>query len=468
MEEFNVTPVYIEIPEEDPERTYDAVRGVNSYLLESCEGGEKIARYSFIGFNPAAKATYRNNKPGLEIYDKELKKLVLEESNPVDAIKGLLTQFRQIPANTPRFFGGLVGYFSYDINRYFNQLEGDTRDDLKHPDCEFILTKNNIIFDHIYKKTYLLRQQFTNTIDGREAMEDLRDIEDTIRNHRINEQEEGEEVGEASSNMSRQQYTEAVERIKEYIRAGDIFQAVLSQRLTADYRGDEFRVYQRLKEINPSPYMYILDLGERRIVGSSPEMLVRVEERRVETYPIAGTRPRGGTPKEDERLGRELLGDEKERAEHVMLVDLGRNDLGRVSRYGSVKVNRFMEVEKYSHVQHIISEVGGELGESEDSFSALKSVFPAGTVSGAPKVRAMQIIDELEPTRRGVYAGCIGYFSFNGNMDTAITIRTIDFEGDKAHIQVGAGIVADSLPEKEYDETMSKGEAMLKALGVGK
>jgi anthranilate synthase component 1 len=271
---------------------------------------------------------------------------------------------------------------------------------------------------------------------------------------------------EFKSNLTQSQYESMVEKAIEYIKAGDIFQVVLSQRLSAECNESPLEVYRRLKKINPSPYMYYLDFNERKIVGSSPEMLARVEGRHVVTYPIAGTRSRGKTVREDKKLEEEMLADEKEKAEHTMLVDLGRNDIGRVAEHGSVKVRKFMTVEKYSHVQHLVSEVSGRLQKNKDCFDALQSIFPAGTVSGAPKVRAMEIIDELEPSKRGIYAGCIGYFSFNGNMDTAITIRTLVFEGSKVHAQAGAGIVADSKPEYEFKETLKKAGALLKALEV--
>ncbi|MEA1924255.1 MAG: anthranilate synthase component I [Candidatus Altiarchaeota archaeon] len=468
MNSFVVNPVYIEIPETDPVKAYNAVRQKESYLLESSDGGEKVARYSFIGFNPALKMEYREGKPRLEIKDPQLSNLSIEGADPLSATRNLMLNFQKITEETPRFFGGLVGYFSYDINRYLIKLNGNSRDELRHPDCEFLLTKNNIVFDHKMGKTYLISHQFNPGIDEQEVRGELEEIRDAIADQaETGKLDDDIKKLSYSSNTQEGGFSRSVREIKEHIREGDIFQAVLSQRLETEYCGDKFEVYRRLKDINPSPYMYHLELGDRCIVGSSPEMLARVEGRRVETYPIAGTKPRGGTPKEDDLLGRELLGDEKERAEHVMLVDLGRNDIGRVAEYGSVEVSRFMQVEKYSHVQHIISEVRGELRKDMDCFDALGAVFPAGTVSGAPKVRAMQIIDEVEPTRRGIYAGCVGYFSFNQNMDSAITIRTIDFEKNKAYIQVGAGIVADSNPKKEYQETMNKGEAMLKALGVG-
>ncbi|OYT27458.1 MAG: anthranilate synthase component I [Candidatus Altiarchaeales archaeon ex4484_96] len=465
---FSVKPTYIVIPERDPEKTYAAVRDKNSYLLESSDGGEKIARYSFIGFNPILKVSFKNGEFNLNIQNMDYFPITLKGDNPIDAVKNILEQFSRIQADAARFFGGFVGYFSYDIIRYQHKLGENNVDDLKHPDCEFLLAKNNIIFDHKAEKTYLISHSLTKDVDIKQEKNKLNEIKEKISQY--DPQEDKTREGKRkkySSNMKKEEYIQGVKEIKKHIKEGDIFQAVLSQRLKTRYSGDKFEVYRMLKKINPSPYMYYLDYGSRKIVGASPEMLVRVEDRRVETYPIAGTRPRGINAIEDNRLGQELLADEKEKAEHVMLVDLGRNDLGRVCRYGSVKVNRFMKIEKYSHVQHIISEVSGMLDKKQDLFSALKSVFPAGTVSGAPKVRAMEIIDELEPTRRGIYAGCVGYFSFNQNMDSAITIRTIDFEGEDAFVQVGAGIVADSDPESEYQETLRKGEAMLEALGVG-
>ncbi len=465
-----VFPVYTEIHERDPEKVYEAVREKNSYLLESSEGGEKVARYSFIGFNPVAKLTVKDRKTNFETKDPALKDLTIEGENPVEVLRKVMHQFRLDVPGLARFFGGFVGYYSYDLVRNFIQLNGSTSDDLKQPDCEFILCKNNVIFDHIEKRTYLLLHRFYQgeNIGSDYTLDELRDISEKIKSYEYSADKIEGNGRDYSSNIMKNEYKSNVKKAKNYIRAGDIFQVVLSQRLETDYSGDEFSIYRKLKEINPSPYMYYLDLGDRRIAGSSPEMLVRVENRRVETYPIAGTRRLGRTEKEDSRLEKDLLNDEKEKAEHVMLVDLGRNDIGRVAKYGTVKVSKFMQVEKYSHVQHIISEVVGNLEEDKDEFDAFRSIFPAGTVSGAPKVRAMEIIDELEPTRRGIYAGSIGYFSFNGNMDSAITIRTIEFEKNKAYVQVGAGIVADSKPEKEYMETMNKGRGMLKALGAGK
>ena len=466
---INVTPIYKEINDRDPEAVYNAVRGENTYLLESCEGGEKVARYSFIGFNPAAKLTVNNGVIDFNISDPTLKDLKIKGGNPLEVLRNLMQQFSFKEKSPSRFFGGFVGYFSYDLVKYFIDLKGNARDDLKEPDCEFILAKNNIILDHKKGKTYLISHQFhrEKDIDKELIEKELREIASEFpESPTLREGETQKNLKNFSSNITRKEFMSNVEVARDYIYSGDIVQVVLSQRLETESLGDKFLIYRNLKEINPSPYMYYLDFGVRKIVGSSPEMLARVEGRRVETYPIAGTRPRGKTSGEDERLEREMLEDEKERAEHVMLVDLGRNDVGRVAKYGTVKVTKFMEVEKYSHVQHMVSEVTGELKKDIDEFDAFQSIFPAGTVSGAPKVRAMEIIDELEPTKRGIYSGAVGYFSFNRNIDTAITIRTIVFERDKAYIQAGAGIVADSKPENEYLETMNKAKGMLKALEV--
>lgn len=464
-----VYPVYIEIEERNPEDVYNAVRGEDTYLLESSDGGEKIARYSFIGFNPVLKLTVKDSDIDVRINDPGLRDLKIEGNNPLEIMRNLILQFKLNSKSIARFFGGFVGYFSYDLIRYYIDLNGGARDDLKHPDCEFVLCKNNVIFDHKYGRTYLVSHEFCDgddEVDGEAVLNELYEISERISNSNSNFSVCGRNCIDFSSNLTRNEFQRCVRVAKDYIYSGDIFQVVLSQRLDTDFQGDEFLVYRRLKEINPSPYMYFLDLGKRKIVGSSPEMLLRVENGIIETYPIAGTRPRGNNDEEDKRLEEELINDEKERAEHVMLVDLGRNDLGKVSEFGSVRVRRFMKIEKFSHVQHIVSEITGKLKNGSDEFSALEATFPAGTVSGAPKVRAMEIIDELEPTRRGIYAGCVGYFSFTRNIDTAITIRTIDFEKKMAHIQVGAGIVSDSKPEREYEETMNKGRAMLKALEV--
>ncbi len=453
---------YIKVGEIDPEQAYLAVRGANTYLLESVEGGEKLARYSFIGFNPAAKMTY---KDGLDFQRIDRGFAAKPEGeDPLQMLESLVSQYQLHGPTLARFAGGFVGYLSYDIVRHYIDLK-DKPDELKQPDLELILTKNNIIFDHKTKSTYLIENHFTDPsgIDVEESIGSLEEIAQKLNDN--NQQPKTDHTStDPSSNFTQHEFEEAVRTCKNYIREGDAFQIVLSQRLSQQYNGDKFPVYQRLMKTNPSPYMYYLDFGKRVLVGSSPETLTRVEKNTVTTYPIAGTRKRGTTPAKDLQMERELLNDEKEKAEHLMLVDLGRNDVGRVAEYGSVKVTKFMEVERYSHVMHLSSEVMGKLRADKTEFDALKSIFPAGTVSGAPKVRAMEIINELEPTKRGIYAGSVGYFSFTRALDTAITIRTIVFEGDTAYVQAGAGIVADSKPELEYKETINKAKALLNVL----
>lgn len=473
MESAYNTQFYRVISLKDPEEAYERVRGKDTYLLESSEGGEKIARYSFIGFNPVAKIIVKNGKTALETRNSTLKALEIPKTTPLEAIRAFMQQIRLDEPTPARFFGGLVGYVSYDMIRNYVNINEETLDDLKEPDCEFVIAGNNLIFDHKMGKTYLVSHVFSlekELVNKKEAIENLdKTAEKLLENNYKDKKAVPEKLCQHklstfSSNLKQSEYEENVRKAKEYIKAGDIFQVVLSQRLETSFKGDVFMVYKTLKKINPSPYMYCLDLGDRKIVGSSPEMLVRVEDRAVVTYPIAGTRPRGTNPEDDLRLEKEMLADEKERSEHVMLVDLGRNDMGRVADYGSVKVTKFMSVEKYSHVQHMVSEVTGRLRAGMDEYDAFKSIFPAGTVSGAPKVRAMEIIEELEKTRRGIYAGAIGYFSFSRNMDMAISIRTIIFEKDRAYIQAGAGIVADSDPGAEFRESLNKANGLLKAL----
>lgn len=378
-------------------------------------------------------------------------KTKFKASNPLQVVEKVLA--RKTPENhleKSRFVGGAVGYISYDAIRYWEKLPSHTIDDLKYPDLQMAIYNDGVVFDHIRGETlYYYREQ--------------------DRSQELAELTEPENFGSLSFtdprvNITKEKYEEAVKGAKKYIVSGDIFQVVLSKRFDFTFRGDLTRFYLALRQINPSPYMYFLKMGDRQIVGSSPEMLVRVERGSVETFPIAGTRPRVEDPAQNRVLARDLLMDEKECAEHVMLVDLARNDLGKVSRFGSVRVPEFMQVHEYSHVQHIVSRVVGKLRGDCSCYDALRAVFPAGTVSGAPKVRAMEIIEEFEPTRRGPYAGAVGYFSYNGNMDFAITIRTLVADRNKCFIQVGAGIVADSVPEKEWFETEHKAKALLKAL----
>ncbi|MDI6591924.1 MAG: anthranilate synthase component I family protein, partial [Patescibacteria group bacterium] len=403
---IKVIPIYQEIKiKESPELIYKKLQTENSYLLESAEGSEKLARYSFIGFEPVVKLIIKDRKSKLEVFDSNLRNLKIIGPEPVEILKNLLSQFEFKGKSLARFAGGFVGYFSYDLVRYFFNLEGRARDDLKEPDCEFVLTKNNLIFDHKKRKAYLFSFQFLfpdEKINGKIIFNDFEKILKKISSFQpfaLNKNRKRRK-NNFSFNISKTGFKENLKKAKKYISAGDIFQVVLSQRLETNFKCDKFLIYQNLKRINPSPYMYYLDFGQRKVIGSSPEMLVRVEKRKIETYPIAGTRPRRRNLDEDKKLEREMLEDEKEKAEHIMLVDLARNDLGKVAKFGSVKVEKLMAVEKYSHVQHLISKVSGELRKGEDEFSAFKAIFPAGTVSGAPKVRAMEIIDELEPTKR--------------------------------------------------------------------
>jgi len=420
-----------------------------SYLLESMEGPEKLAQYSFIGFDP--RLVIRVQKGELEIHDRIADTSTRERvRDPLQKIKAIV-QNNYIPYTDLRFIGGAVGYVSYDAIRYWEHLPAVARDDLHFPDIELALYDDGLIFDHRRQRTVY----YHSSQDRSKVLEELStspiDLQPLT-------------YSKPKTNISQKRFENEVVKAKEYIVSGDILQVVLSKRYDFTIQGDLLRFYQSLRRINPSPYMYFLKMEERQIVGSSPEMLVRVDNGLVETYPIAGTRPRVEDKRKNQALAKELLADPKERAEHVMLVDLARNDVGKVSEFGSVHVPQLMEVHEYSHVQHIVSRVVGTLKSSCDSYDALRAVFPAGTVSGAPKVRAMEIIEEAEPTMRGPYAGAVGYFSFNGNCDFAITIRTLTANGDQASIQVGAGIVADSVPETEWFETDHKARALMRAL----
>jgi len=478
-----------EIPFVNPCWLYDILKkdavsdNGEAYLLESREGADKMARYSTIGFDPAFKLALKDGILTSKSYDavigEAMDNVVGGALNPLSLIKAFLNELKiERTQKRDRFIGGFVGYFSYDFIRYLLDLDESTLYTLEQPDCEFLLTNKNVIVDHSAKKAFLISNEFCDTPN--------KDMDPDATSVNVVELLKEAEVpdnpapipiaGDFRSNMEKADYERSVRIAKEYIRAGDIFQVVLSQRLEADFAPEgHFQFYKLLSDVNPSPYMYLLDFGERKIVGASPEMLVRVAGlpqagkggRKVESCPIAGTRRRGINEEEDKLLEVEMLNDEKERAEHLMLVDLSRNDIGKVSEFGTVKATRFMYPEKYSHVQHIVTDVVGELRTDKDEFDALEATFPAGTVSGAPKVRAMEIIEELEPTRRGVYAGCVGYFSFNRSMDTAITIRTAVFEHGKVYIQAGAGIVADSDPEREYKETLSKCAALLECISGG-
>jgi anthranilate synthase component 1 len=351
-----------------------------------------------------------------------------------------------------RFVGGALGYVSYDAIRYIEKLPNQKPDTLRFPDLEMGIFEDGIIFDNIHDLAYYYYREQNRLKELENLLKEPEETEGPFR------------YTKPTVNTSQPYFIESVEKAKDYVTAGDIFQVVISKRFEFQYTGNLLTFYKTLRQINPSPYMFYYKSGDRQIVGASPEMLVRVDKRKVITFPIAGTVPYTGDPNEDSRLGKQLLSDLKERAEHVMLVDLARNDIGRISKYGSVSVPEFMQVHQFSHVQHIVSQVVGDLKDDLECYDALKAVFPAGTVTGAPKIRAMEIIEELEPSRRGPYAGAVGYFSCNGNADFAITIRTLFSEGNQAYIQVGAGIVADSNPEREWMETEYKAKALLKAL----
>jgi anthranilate synthase component 1 len=447
-----------------PAEVYAALRGQGGYsfLLESAEIGEKIARYSFLGCYP--EKIIRLKDGVLEVNGD--KKKVKE---PLGEFRALLGSYRVHNPGLPSFLGGLLGYFSYDFIRYLEDIGCRAKDDLGHYDAEFILVKDLIAYDHWRDEVLLISNLILHGEEEirakyKEAKRKIKALAEAVAGAGSLKAKHQKGEVKVKSNFEKQDFMRAVEKAKEYIYAGDIFQVVLSQRFRCRPKAEPLDIYLSLKEINPSPYMYFLEFGDLKIIGSSPEVLVKTEKDKVILRPIAGTRARGRDAVEDEALAREMLNDPKERAEHVMLVDLGRNDVGKVARFGSVVVDEFMSIERYSHVQHIVSNVTGRLRQDKDAFDALEASFPAGTVSGAPKVRAMEIIEELEPTRRGIYAGAVGYFSFNMNMDFAITIRTIVMQQGKAYVQAGAGIVADSLPEREYQETVNKGKALIRAI----
>ncbi len=461
----------------DPTKTYLYLRHHYhpSYLLKSAEGPKKVARYSVIGCRPLLHLTVQDGIPKIEKAPNTPEfshKQVRKAGRKSDALevmkKAMFIGDMQIPPlELPRYLFGVTGYVSYDFIRSSVTLGSQTTDDLHHPDLEFMLPGLLIIFDHLKELTHycslILMGDGSDTYNIYEsALSDLKKLVSLKPTHKT----EGQKRIVTSSNIKKKDFERSVERIKEYVRAGDVIQTVLSRRIELRPAPPLELFYTNLERINPSPYMFFLDFPERSVIGSSPEALVRVSGREVITRPIAGTRRRGKNKRDDLEMERDLVEDEKERAEHIMLVDLGRNDVGRVSEFGSVKVTEFMEVEKYGHVQHLVSTVVGHLRENQDAFNALRAIFPAGTVTGAPKVRAMEIIEELEPTRRGIYAGAVGSFSYTGDADLAITIRTLVAERDKCYIQVGAGVVADSVPWKEHYETENKARSLLRAAGV--
>ncbi|MFC2122143.1 anthranilate synthase component I [Bacteroidota bacterium] len=455
----NLMPVYREIVAdlETPVSAFLKInRGGCSFLLESVEGGQRLARYSFIGTDPYRVLTTRGE----------------DKTDPLPLIEEELNKYQVVQvADLPRFCGGAVGYLAYEAVTRFEELPSPESDSLELPESMFMLVDSMLVFDHVMHKIKVLSHvhldgdidaAYQQAVDRIESLVDrLNQPLQPVQRHETSTSVNG---GKLSSNLTKEKFEAAVLRIKQYITEGEAIQVVLSQRLAQPTGVAPFEIYRALRTINPSPYMFFLDFNDFYIIGASPEILVRVEDGLVMTRPLAGTRPRGKTTEDDMRLEQELRSDEKERAEHIMLVDLGRNDIGRVSQPGTVEVSDLMDVERYSHVMHLVTHVQGKLRPDLSAFDALRACFPAGTVSGAPKIRAMEIIAELELEKRGPYSGAAGYFSFSGNMDMAISIRTMVMNKGVAYVQAGCGVVYDSVPEREYEESMNKARALLNAI----
>ena len=472
----NLIPVYKEVLADldTPVSAYMKMCGGEySFLLESVEGGEKWARYCFLGFDPSIIISIKGNEVVVE-KNGQAKSILITQGNPLVGLKDILARYQPVDVEgLPRFSGGAVGFVSYDMVRSFEDLPEDTVDDLQVPDARFVITDTLLIFDNVAQTIKIVSNAHVDNENIEEsynqAVKNIDAIEKKLRTSLpvdVNNKKSPkiDSLNCIESNFKKEHFINSVQKIKNYILEGDVIQVVLAQRLKFNISKDPFTIYRALRSINPSPYMYYLKFGDLEIVGSSPEILVRLEGDKIEVRPIAGTRKRGQSEEEDQALENDLLNDEKELAEHIMLVDLGRNDVGRVAKINSVSVNEKFTIERYSHVMHIVSNVQGELKQGLDGYDVLAATFPAGTLSGAPKVRAMEIIEELEPTRRGLYGGAVGYISFNGNMDTAIAIRTLLIKNKTAYLGVGAGIVADSIAENEFEETMNKGKALLKAI----
>jgi anthranilate synthase component 1 len=473
----NIVPIYREILA-DMETPVTALMKLREkpyvFLLESVEGGEKWARYSFVGADP--QVIFSVNHDEVTIRNNGNVQRFRHGGQPLMFLQDLLSRYRPVAvAGLPRFYGGAVGFLGYDMIRYFERLPAGEADGLDTADAQFMITDTMIIFDNVRHTLKIVACAMT---EGRadlgsayqEAVDKIERLVACLGAPLVLPQAGAPSVKNDGdglmSNMAPEAFRCMVRQAKAYILAGDIIQVVLSQRFERTNSVDPVNLYRALRYVNPSPYLFFLKLDDLALIGSSPEVMVRLEEGIVELKPIAGTKRRGRNEQEDRHLADELLNDPKERAEHVMLVDLGRNDLGRIARTGSVQVNRLMAVERYSHVMHLVSDIQAQLRSGLDAFDVLRATFPAGTLSGAPKVRAMQIIDELEPSRRGPYGGAVGYFSFSGNMDFCITIRTMMIRNGRISVQVGAGIVADSDPEAEYQETINKAAGMMQAIDL--
>lgn len=481
----NVIPLYEELPvdTETPVSVYRRVRALSplSVLLESVEGGEHIARYSFLGFNPFLKFTIEGNGFRIDALHEDvtvLPGLVRHSASPLGALKTMFDHLRSVRVSgLPRFAGGAVGYFGYECVRFVERIPEAPPDDLSIPDAVLLFFDVVIVFDNVKHRIIIVSNAYVPDPDVEDwtlrkeydsAAAEIRRVKDILGRNDPIPNPNDVKIGEKSPLLTRETFCSMVESAKRYIAAGDVFQVVLSHCVRQSAVADPFDVYRNLRRINPSPYMYFLSMGDFSILGCSPEMLVRIEGDTVRTRPIAGTRRRGLTEAEDVLLEKSLLDDPKERSEHLMLVDLGRNDLGRICTYGSVQVVDFMKVEKYSHVMHIVSEIRGLVRPGRSVIDGLFACFPAGTLTGAPKIRAMEIIAETEPVRRGVYGGAIAYIDFSGNLDSCITIRTIVAHRDTLYFQAGAGIVHDSIPEREYEETIEKMNATMLAVEMMK
>ncbi|MBI4597200.1 MAG: anthranilate synthase component I [Candidatus Omnitrophica bacterium] len=471
----NVIPVYGELLA-DLETPVSAFLKLDdgrfSYLLESVAGTEKVARFSFLGSRPRMliTATGRHMEISSLSHGRVQVKRFETKDDPLAEIERLMSQFRFVPVpGLPRFTGGLVGYLGYNTARFLERLPPHQIDTLRVPDLMLMLTGTMAIFDHSQHKLLLVANVQTDRANARaayrQAVREVHEMASRLRGPLPKSlRRRAGRPQTVQANIPRAEFERMVAKAKEHIRSGDIIQVVVSQRLQRKVSCQPLDIYRMLRSVNPSPYMFLLRFGSMALVGASPEMLVRCEDGQLETRPIAGTRRRGATEREDERLIHQLLSSPKERAEHLMLVDLGRNDVGRVAVAGSVKTPELIVIEKYSHVLHLVSSVTGKLKPGKNAFDVLRATFPAGTVAGAPKIRAMEIIADLERYDRGPYAGAVGYFSYSGNLDTCITIRTVLVKDSHAYVQAGAGIVADSQPAREYQETLSKAQGMLKAI----